>query len=156
MAADAPRNAGVIAPPPLIILAALCVGLGIDRLLGIGGDAPSWLRLIALVSGLAGVAIAGLAAWTMHRAKTAVEPWKPTTALVDHGIFARTRNPIYLGMLMLLAAFVFWFASPGIALIWPFCALGLHRGVVLREERYLTALFGQEYRDYAARVRRWL
>ena len=151
-----PKTAGVVAPPPLIVLAALLTGLAIDYLLGLGGGAPAWLRVIAALMGLAALGLGGVAAWTMHRAHTAVEPWKPSTHLVSRGIFAHTRNPIYVGLLLLLAGFALWFASPGIALLLPVCALVLHHGVVLREERYLSTVFGAEYRDYMARVRRWL
>ncbi|MCQ0971819.1 isoprenylcysteine carboxylmethyltransferase family protein [Paracoccus sp. TK19116] len=114
------------------------------------------MRALGVITGLAAFALAGLAAWTMHRAKTAIEPWKPSTNLVTTGIFGRTRNPIYVGLLLLLAGFGLWFGSPGIALMWLVAASVLHVGVVRREERYLQTIFGQEFRDYTARVRRWL
>lgn len=151
-----PRNAGVIAPPPLIVLTAVALGFAIDWLLGLGGDASVFALPYAVSLGIAAFALAGAAAWTMHRARTAVEPWKPTTHLVTHGVFGLTRNPIYLGMVLLMAALAIWFASPGIALMIPVAALILHYGVILREERYLITLFGDEYRAYMARVGRWL
>ena len=92
----------------------------------------------------------------MRRAKTNVEPWKPTTAILDTGIYGISRNPIYIAMALVYAgiAFLFnsfWFLPPLILVL-----LIIHFGVILREEKYLADKFGDEYLNYKNRVRRWL
>ncbi len=100
-----------------------------------------------------------LAMWgkrELQRAGTTAHPSLPATALVDSGPFRFSRNPLYLARLLLYV---------GLALAmntaWPLAtlvplALVLHYGVICREERYLDAKFGDVYREYQARVRRWL
>ena len=83
-------------------------------------------------------------------------PMKPTTALVTSGPYRVTRNPMYVGM-----AFLYAGLALSLGVIWalallPAVLLMVDRLVIAREERYLEAKFGEEYRDYKRRVRRWL
>jgi protein-S-isoprenylcysteine O-methyltransferase Ste14 len=102
------------------------------------------------------VAVAGVAGF--RRANTTLNPTKPQTAssLVTAGIYQYTRNPMYLGVLLVIvgwAAFLssFW------ALVGPLAfALYITRFQILPEERALSGLFGSEYLAYQSRVRRWL
>jgi len=96
------------------------------------------------------------AARLFHRAGTTPNPMRPTTALVFTGPYRFTRNPMYLGLALLQA---------GLAMVtnalWPLLMLApvlvaVRRLVIDREERYLEAKFGDEYRAYKARVQRWL
>ena len=92
----------------------------------------------------------------MARAKTSFDARKPTSALVTSGIFRVSRNPTYLSLALLQAGLAFAFQSFWLLLlVVPAVAL-THWGVVLREERYLDHKFGDEYSQYARRVRRWL
>lgn len=155
----APQTAGVIAPPPLIYLGFLAVGLVLEFLVvrTQGLDMPAALRwtVVALFL-LAGIAAIAAAVLRFRRAGTPAPPWQPTTALVAHGIYRFTRNPMYLGMTLIYCAIgvaadapvVFWMLIP--------LALTIHYGVVLREERYMAGKFGDAYLDYANRVPRWL
>jgi protein-S-isoprenylcysteine O-methyltransferase Ste14 len=149
---DAP---GVIAPPPLIYLAALAVGFGLEAILPSASlpAAVSWLGVVPIVAGLA-LAVSFVRAF--RRAHTNVDPGRPTTAIVTGGPYRLTRNPGYLGMA---------FAYTGIALLssalWPLLTLigalaVVDRAVIAREERYLERKFGQEYLDYKRTVKRWL
>ncbi|MFP4270662.1 MAG: methyltransferase family protein, partial [Alphaproteobacteria bacterium] len=90
-----------------------------------------------------------------RRAGTAVEPWHPTNALVTTGIYARLRNPMYLGLVLISAAVALAAAGDGVLLATAGLAVALHYGVVKREERYLRARFGASYRRYLAAVPRW-
>ena len=107
------------------------------------------LSLVAI-----GVLIAGRRA--MEAAGTNVNPMLPSTAIVTSGLFRYSRNPLYVGLTLLYLgqtlAFDTWW---GIALLAPLLAI-MHFGVVLREERYLERKFGEPYRAYRARVRRYL
>jgi protein-S-isoprenylcysteine O-methyltransferase Ste14 len=151
-------TAGVVAPPPLLYLGALLIGLGLDRLLGLPGlplEAPLRL-LLAAGLGVAALAVALPALLGFRRAGTHVEPWKPSGVLVVEGPYRFTRNPMYLGMTLLYLGVAA--AAGGLAtllLLAPLLVL-VRYGVIGREERYLEARFGQPYRDYKARVRRWI
>lgn len=150
---------GVIAPPPLIYLGFLAVGLALEffvvRTQGL--DMPAALRwTVVPVFALAGAAAIAAAVLRFRRAGTPAPPWRPATALVAQGIYRFTRNPMYLGMTLIYCAIavaadapvVFWMLAP--------LALTIHYGVVLREERYMAGKFGQPYIDYANAVPRWL
>lgn len=92
----------------------------------------------------------------MHRFHTPAEPWKPTVRIVRAGPFRFTRNPIYVGLLLVLAGLATLTASGWLAVSVPVLFLLLDRGVVRGEERYLTEKFGEEYVAYTRDVRRWI
>ena len=105
-----------------------------------------------------GIAISQSAIIEFRRAQTTVNPLKPetSTSLVSTGIFARTRNPMYLGMLIGLLAWAVYLAS---ALAWlgPVAfALFITRFQIIPEERVMHSLFGPAFSEYSKRVRRWL
>lgn len=149
-------HAGVRVPPPLIFLLPLLAGLAIDS--------PWASRMLAslhwMISGgllvAIGLAVLAASAPRHKRAGTNIEPWKPTTAIIDDGIYGYSRNPIYLGMALVCAGIALAGASLAALLLLPPCLLVIRFYVIAREEAYLEAKFGQEYLDYAARVRRWI
>ncbi|WAP70451.1 methyltransferase family protein [Jiella pelagia] len=149
---------GVVAPPPLIYGLPLLFGL-IVHFAGAGLDfgLPLWLRLVLGLSALAaGIVPIALALLRFRRAGTNPEPWKPATALVVDGIYRLTRNPMYLGMALVYAGVaIILDCAFTTALLLP-AVLTIHYGVILREERYLTAKFGEPYRDFLRQSRRWL
>jgi protein-S-isoprenylcysteine O-methyltransferase Ste14 len=152
-------NAGVIAPPPLIALAAVLLGLALDWLL------PAyvltvllcfWERVvIAVILIGAGAALAIPALRGFRSAGTHVEPWKASTVLVTGGIFGRLRNPMYVGLTLLLAGLSIFLASDWMLVMTIVFMPVIHFGVVKREERYLEAKFGDAYRAYKASVPRY-
>jgi protein-S-isoprenylcysteine O-methyltransferase Ste14 len=96
------------------------------------------------------------AALAFRRAGTPLSVFKPAKKLLTTGPYLRTRNPIYLSFAWIYLGFAFWTAS-----LWPFLFLiplviTINRLVIAREEAHLEARFGQDYRDYKARVRRWM
>lgn len=150
--------AGVIAPPPLIYLGFLLAGWGLGELVADPslGLTPMVRRSLAFILVIGGLVIDGLGAGQFRRSGTAVEPWKPTTALVTGGLYRLSRNPIYLGFAVTFAGFAIAMDSPiALAMLIP-CLVVIDRLVIAREERYLEARFGESWRAYAARVRRWL
>ncbi len=156
MTDDGPDNAGVVAPPPLIYLVPLILGLLFDRRFPV----PFLPRRIVRVLGwplLGGGAL--LMVWflrTMQRADTPVDPREPTSILVTEGPFSYTRNPAYLGMAMIYAGISCLANALWAILLLPVTVFMIQRGVIEREERYLEDKFGQEYLRYKARVRRWV
>ena len=149
---------GVIAPPPAIFFGFLLAGVLIDRL----ADTPfpaldRTLRqglAIALIVG--GLAIEAWAGGLFRKAGTNVVPWSPSTALVTDGPYRFSRNPMYLGFAVTYLGLALGLES-GAAMILLIPALALMSwGVIGREERYLEGKFGEDYRAYKSRVRRWL
>ena len=148
---------GVITRPPLLFLFAILIGSVLDWLLPLpfpASDVAHWIiGGLLVLTGLA-LALAGIRNFT--RAGTPVRTIKPTVALVTTGIHGWSRNPIYLGLFLLYAGIGVAAQSPWILILVLPLALVIRYGVVAREEAYLERRFGDAYRDYKARVRRWL
>ncbi len=147
---------GIIAPPPLIYLASLALGLILEWIrptrLFARPLAVSLGTLLVLV-GAAGVAW-GIRA--IRRGGTPVDPYKPTTAIVSDGPYRFSRNPLYAATTMIYVGL-----AVAINTLWPLFLLPaliaiLHVGVIAREERYLEQKFGEDYLRYKRSVRRWL
>ena len=95
---------------------------------------------------------------TVRRAKTTFNPLRPdtTTALVTTGLFAVSRNPMYLAMVVILVGWAIYLSSP-VALIGPLVfVLYISRFQIVPEERALSVLFGARFDDYVSKVRRWI
>ena len=145
--------------PPVLVLACLVLGFGLSWLLPlsiwpVGTNRPVVVAGVALV--VASLALLTWSALTMVRGGSSLPVHRPTARLVIRGPYRWSRNPIYTGMVLALlglglARASWWFVGLAAA-----AALLLRWGVILREEAYLERKFGDEYRDYAKRVRRWL
>ena len=156
MDAEDKRGPGLRFPPPLLLLAVVAAAWCIDSLqpLPIRDGEHSWLGG-AIVIGAA-LTVALVALLQFFSAKTHVEPWQPTTAIIQNGIYRYSRNPIYLafcvsavGMGLLLNSW--WIVASAAPLL-----LLLQSLVIKREETYLELKFGDHYLDYKRRVRRWI
>jgi protein-S-isoprenylcysteine O-methyltransferase Ste14 len=155
----ATETAGVITRPPLLFLAALVIGFVLDRLLRWpfplpGSDPAYWIIGGSLI--LIGLVLAAAGIRNFSRAQTPFVSIKPTRALVTTGIHGWTRNPIYLGMFLVYGGIGVAAQSLWILILALPLAITIRWGVVAREEAYLERRFGGAYRDYKARVRRWL
>jgi len=145
-------------PPPLV---ALIVGVA---MWGIAKVAPLWemensfcwgLTAVLVLIGVA-FSVAGFLAF--RRAKTTVNPMQPgkATSLVSTGVYRRTRNPMYVGLLFILFAWFVFLRSPW-SLVGPVAFFAWINWLqIVPEERILSTLFGEEYAHYKAQVRRWL
>ena len=148
------RDAAAIRfPPPLIFLGFLLLGPLIDRWLALPPlPFPWWIGALIAVAGAALIAVAGGA---FRRAGEDPLPWTATDKVIASGLYAHSRNPMYLGMAIVeLGLAVGWGSAMG-ALLVPVAIGVVGANVIAREEAYLTAKFGDPYRDYCARVRRW-
>lgn len=152
--ADTPH---VVIRPPLAWGLAIIAGLALNWLVPLPflpADLPAgWPGAMVFVLALA------LGVWavvTITRAGSNVPTNLPSTTLVESGPYRFTRNPIYLGMLLSLIGLAIAFNNLWLlTMLVPF-ALVLRYGVVAREEVYLERKFGDVYRGYRSRVRRWL
>jgi protein-S-isoprenylcysteine O-methyltransferase Ste14 len=152
-------TAGAITRPPFLYLTCLILGLVLDHVLPLPLNVAEAARLRWTAGGgliLLGVAIVAAGAHNFSRAATPVPSNRPVRTLVTTGIHGRSRNPIYLGMFVLYAGIGLAAASPWVLTLTLPLAMILRYGVVAREEAYLERRFGDAYRDYKARVRRWL
>ena len=156
-AAGEPDVAGVIALPPLIFLGFLAAAAVLEAVVPLPVLAAHVLVRYLAGAALAacGVVIIAMGTRRFLAAGTNIPPTLPTTALVVDGIYRQTRNPLYLGTTLIylglgVAAGSLWAIVLVVPLLWV-----INVGVVAREERYLERKFGDAYRAYKARVRRW-
>jgi protein-S-isoprenylcysteine O-methyltransferase Ste14 len=96
------------------------------------------------------------AAGLFRRLGTHVPPSQPTTLIATTGPYRWTRNPMYLGMALIYAGLAIGFDGPIALALLPLVLIAIQTQVIAREERYLEAKFGDDYRRYKAEVRRWL
>ncbi|EGU29147.1 hypothetical protein VII00023_22049 [Vibrio ichthyoenteri ATCC 700023] len=145
-------------PPVAVFILFVMVMIRLDQvLLTFTLQLPLTTLVLAVAVILSGVVgIAGV--YEFRKAKTTVNPVKvhSATSIVDSGVFAYTRNPMYLALLILLLGIGYWQQNL-ICLFLPLCfALYMNRFQIRPEERALESLFGAEYLDYKQRVRRWI
>ena len=152
-----PDSAQVRFPPPFVFLGFLLIGFGAGRWIALRtiGIEPPWGWIAGAILFVAGLATGLPAMQLFKRAGTPPPPWQPTTEIVTGGIYERTRNPMYIGMGLLYAGLAIGLDGPIALLLLPVVMLIIRYGVIAREERYLEAKFGEDYRSYKARVRRW-
>ncbi len=154
--ADNPDTAGVLVRPPVAWAVAAAAGLVIGWLRPlpfVPAAAAPWLGVVVFVLG------AALLLWasaTMTRAGSNIPTSRPTIVIVDTGPYGVTRNPIYLGFTLGLVGLALGFNSLWLLLAAAGFILVIRYGVIAREEAYLERKFGDTYRRYKARVRRWL
>lgn len=155
---DDADNANVRFPPPLIYLGVLVVGIFGGRAMALPGFGmtANARSMIGLAVMLIGALVAFSGAGLFLRQRTAVIPHKPASRLVTTGIYRWTRNPMYLGIALLYCGFAILFDSVFALLLLPVVLLIIQAQVIAKEEAYLDRRFGDEYRAYKARVRRWL
>jgi protein-S-isoprenylcysteine O-methyltransferase Ste14 len=154
---DTADTANVIVRPPIAWALAVLVGLTLQWVVSLPfmpASVPAgWIGGIVFVLALA------LFAWaiaTMTRAGSNVPTNLPTTTIVETGPYRFTRNPIYLGMFLGLVGLAIAFDSLWLLVMLVPFTLAIRYGVVAREEAYLERKFGDAYRQYRARVRRWV
>ncbi|MFO1494987.1 MAG: isoprenylcysteine carboxylmethyltransferase family protein [Lysobacterales bacterium] len=144
--------------PPLLLLL-LCAGcMWLIAGCPVWPAPPPMHALAALLLWLAGLGVALSGVLAFRRAQTTVDPTRPERAgrIVSSGIYRWTRNPMYLGMTLVLLAWALWLGAPAAAGLLPVFVLWISRWQIVPEERALAARFGSEYRAYCARVRRWI
>jgi protein-S-isoprenylcysteine O-methyltransferase Ste14 len=150
--------AGVIALPPFIYLGFLVAATVLEAIapLALFSAYANVRFVVGALLVLGGFVMIGLGTRRFVAAGTNIPPNLPTTALVVDGIYGWTRNPLYLGSTLVyvglsVAAGSLWAILLLVPLLWM-----MNVGVIAREQQYLERKFGDAYRDYKARVRRWV
>lgn len=119
---------------------------------------PPARELIAAGLAIAGALMSVSGVWSFRRVGTTVNPLTPasTTSLVRSGVYRFSRNPMYLGFLLMLLAWGIYLANAVALLFVPLFVAYMNRFQIEPEEQALKDLFGRDFVNYAARVRRWL
>lgn len=103
-----------------------------------------------------GIALSAISAGMFVKADTGLLPFEEATALVTGGIFQFTRNPMYVGMFLMVFGSAFLMGSVGALIPLLIFMLIIRFNFVAGEERFMEAAFGQHYLDYKSKVRRWI
>ncbi len=151
-----PRLAKIAFQPPLIFLGAIVLGTAFHtftRAEGWNGGVPQ--VILGILIGAAGIALSMWAIRQYQVADTSPDPKQEARALIETGPYARSRNPLYLAMMLMQVGLgtaideplIVWFSLPALFLI--------RHGVIAQEEKYLAEMFGDVYLAYKKRVRRW-
>jgi protein-S-isoprenylcysteine O-methyltransferase Ste14 len=146
-----------IPPVALVLFMAALMWLASLAIPAFGFRFPARHFFAASVA-VAGAIITGLGIVSFRRARTTVNPLKPdqTSSLVVSGIYRFTRNPMYLGFLLILLGWAIFLSNVMAFLLLPAFILYMNRFQIEPEDKALAALFGQQFVTYTSRVRRWL
>lgn len=143
--------------PPVWLAVALAAAWAQGRFFSFGLDfGGSWSQLLAGILVGGGIVLTALAVMEMRRHKTTLHPHGTPEALVQSGIFSRSRNPIYVADVMILAGMIlYWDAILALPLV-PIFLWVLEKRFVLREENFLRRKFRADFARYCEKVRRWV
>jgi protein-S-isoprenylcysteine O-methyltransferase Ste14 len=153
---NADKGPAVHLPPPLLALASAAAGIGLQRIVPLPSALGDSLRIGGVILAAAALLLAAAGLSQFSRAGTTVRPDRAPTALLERGPYRFSRNPLYLSLAALQMGLGLAFENLWVALLSFVTAALLARFVIVREERYLTEKFGEPYRQYCRRVRRWL
>jgi protein-S-isoprenylcysteine O-methyltransferase Ste14 len=149
-------NSGVRFPPPLLYVAGLLAGWLLERKYPLASLPRSFATAAGIVLVIAGLALSRAGARAIWKANSSIIPIRPTTAIVSSGVFALTRNPMYLSMVIIYSGIAFLIGSAWPFILLPLVVVAVDRLVIAKEERYLTGKFGEPYLAYKNHVRRWI
>jgi protein-S-isoprenylcysteine O-methyltransferase Ste14 len=145
-------------PPPVVVLfIAMLMWLVTWAVPQIGFAFPGYVVIVAALA-LVGTITIVLGVASFRRVKTTLNPMKPeaSTSLVTSGVYKFTRNPMYLGLLLILAGWAIFLSNLLAFLLLPAFVFYMNRFHIEPEERALRSMFPEEFVDYECRVRRWL
>ena len=151
-----PDKAGVIIFPPILYLITLALGISISFIFPHKFLQTIWALSIGIFLLIFGLVFLFLGARTLRKNNTTVNPNGVSTTIVKEGIFRYTRNPMYVSFTIInMGISIIFNAWAGILLLFPLIVI-VQKGIIEREEKYLTRKFGIEYLDYKLKVHRWL
>jgi len=142
--------------PPFWLAFALLAMFALDRWLPLAQLTPSFTSGFAWLLLLPGLVITLVASNGFKRAKTGIVPFSKSTTLVTGGIYRFTRNPMYLGMVVFLAGLALKLGSLGAWIPIPVFIAIIQHQFIRNEETFLSAIYGDAFRAYQEKVRRWL
>jgi protein-S-isoprenylcysteine O-methyltransferase Ste14 len=154
------QTPNVVIKPPTLYFAAFVLGLIVELLDPLPLLPPGSLVQIRIPFGaclsIVGVVLMALAIRQFARAGTNVPTNQPVEAFVTNGLYAYSRNPIYVGLALIYFGIAIVANSFWLVILWVPVAIIMRHGVVAREEAHLRAKFHEDYEHYSSEVRRWL
>lgn len=142
--------------PPVYLFIALFLMWLLQRYFPVYQYIHAPVAYAGVIPVLIGIAMAAVSAGRFVKVDTGLEPFDEATTLVTSGFFRFTRNPMYLGMFLMLFGVAFLLGNLSALLPLLLFILVIRYNFVLGEERFLEAAFGQQYLNYKSEVRRWL
>lgn len=149
-------SAHVKFPPPLMALLAVLFGTFLHWFWPIPMTSENLRWPLGFIFILIGIGIIIFCSKLFKKAQTNIEPWKTTSHIVTTGIYGISRNPIYTSFILIGLGIAFAFNSVWIAAMQIAVVIIIEKFVIKKEEAYLESKFGDEYRNYKMKVRRWL
>jgi len=149
-------HASVKIHPPILLLLHIFAAFLLNRLLPLPFAFPKILVWVGYVIILVGIGLGAGAAGRILQGHTTLDPHGSVTEIVTGGPYRFSRNPIYLGFVLLLIGFPFIFRSYWGLIVSPVLIVSLYQFVIKHEEAYLEKKFGDAYTGYRSRVGRWL
>ncbi len=150
------KGASVKFPPPLIFLFLMLAAFGAHYIWPIDIDGSLGLEYAGVAVAILGLGVVILASRSFKRVETNIEPWKPTTTIISTGIFAYSRNPIYVAFCLVTIGVGIFLNSIWVLFSVIPSAILVYYIAIKKEETYLEEKFGEEYLLYKSNVRRWL
>ena len=145
--------------PPIIVVCTIAIGIILNGIYSLGspfGLVGELLFGLGMMTVVIAILIDIGAMRTMQKAKTTIMPNKGSAHLVTKGVFAFSRNPIYLANAMLIFGLGLVFANYWLCLLMPVASYATQKLAIEREEKHLEARFGSSYRSYKKKVNRWI
>ena len=142
--------------PPIYLFLALALMWLLQRFFPVHQYIDRPFAYVGVIPVLFGIAMAAISAGMFVKVDTGLEPFDEATTLVTGGFYRITRNPMYMGMFLMLFGVALLLGSLSTLLPLILFVLVIRNNFVLGEERFLEAVFGQSYLDYKSEVRRWI
>ena len=142
--------------PPVYLLITLVLMWLLQTFLPVYQYLHEPVAYLGIVLVFCGIVISAVSAGMFKKADTGIKPFDEATALITAGFYRYTRNPMYLGMFLMLFGVAFLLGGIGALFPIPIFTLIIRNHFVLGEERFMEASFGQQYLDYKSAVRRWI
>ena len=149
-------NTSLMVHPPIVALIFIVVAYFLGRFIPLPFTAPAILRYIGLALTIIGFLLGIGAFIEFNKAQTTLDPHGSTRQLVTSGIYRFTRNPIYLGFLLMVIGLPLYFGFYWGIVLAPIYIFLMNHLVIQHEEAYLKKKFGDIYTTYISRVRRWV
>ena len=150
------KGAAVRFPPPLIFIICMLIGYTVHRILPVAFPYPLIFMYIGGMLALLSLLCVFYLSRVFNRLKTHIEPWKPTSAIISTGLYAYSRNPIYVAFAVFSMGIGFMINSLWIVMSFLPALMVVYVLAIKKEEMYLEKKFGEEYLKYKNNVRRWL
>jgi protein-S-isoprenylcysteine O-methyltransferase Ste14 len=149
-------NPGVRLFPPLLFIGPLIVAIVLEHFWPTTDLPDPWRSFGGGIFVGLGIGLMFLGFREFRKHKTSFVPVAPASAMIQSGIFSRTRNPLYLGLSFIYLGGAIYFHTLWAILFMPLVLLVIRTQVIAKEESYLERKFGADYLEYKSRVRRWM